>query len=69
MTNTVSYISVSQSFVLATDSVTIASGITSFCGPIEYSIVEAYSFLTVTTGNLSLGSNFMTDSGMHTATL
>jgi hypothetical protein len=61
MTNIISLPSVNQSFALATDSVSIASGLASFCGPIEYEIAEAYSFLTVTAGNLSLGSNSISD--------
>jgi hypothetical protein len=69
MTNNVFFASVSQSFALATDSVTILSGIASFCGPIQYSIIEIYPFLYVTAGYISLGSNSMTDIGTYTATL
>ena len=69
MTNTVFLASVSQTFALATDSISTATAIASLCGPIEYSIVEAYSFLPVTAGTINLQSNLMTDIGTHTATL
>lgn len=35
----------------------------------EYSIVEAYSFLTVSAGVISLASNSMADKNAYTATL
>ena len=69
MTNTVNLSSVSQTFALASDSVSTAMSITSLCGPIEYSIAEGYSFMQVTAGTISLGSNSMADVGTHTATL
>ena len=69
MTNTVTLASVSQTFALATDSISTATAIASLCGPIEYSIVEAYSFLPVTAGTINLQSNLMTDIGTYTATL
>jgi hypothetical protein len=43
--------------------------IASLCGPIEYSIVEQYSFLTVTAGNISLASNSMANINTYTTTL
>ncbi len=45
----------------ASDLKSTATGVASLCGPIQYSIAEAYSFLTVTSGNISLSSNSMTD--------
>jgi hypothetical protein len=35
----------------------------------QYSIVEAYSFLTVTTGSISLASNSIADVNSYTANL
>jgi hypothetical protein len=69
MTNTVTLPEVSQIFTLATDSESTTSGIAGKCGAIEYSIVEAYSFLTVTAGNISLVSNSMAQINSYTATL
>jgi hypothetical protein len=39
MTNTITLAAVSQTFTLATDSKSTATGVASLCGPIEYSIV------------------------------
>ena len=50
-----------RNFAPATDSKSTATGNASLCGPIEYSIAEAYSFLTVTSGTISLASNSMAD--------
>ena len=69
MINTVNLTSVSQTFALASESVSTAMSIASLCGPIEYSIVEAYSFVQVAAGSISLGSNSMANIGAHTATL
>jgi hypothetical protein len=69
MTNSINLASVSQSFVVPTNSISTAINNSSFCGPFEYSIVEAYSFIIVTAGNISLQSNLMTDIGTYTATL
>jgi hypothetical protein len=69
MTNTVTLASISQNFALATDSISTATAIASFCGPIEYSVVQFYSFLTVSAGTITLGSNSMADIGVYTATL
>ena len=69
MTNTVTLPSVSQSFALANNSISTATAIATLCGPFEYSIVEAYSFLPVIAGTINLQSNLMTDIGTYTATL
>ena len=69
MSNTVTLASVSYTFGLATDSKSYATAIASLCGQIEYSIVEAYSFITVIAGSIILGSNSMLHIGPYTATL
>ena len=69
MTNKVTLAAVSQTFDPALDSVSTTLGIASLCGPIQYSIVEAHLFLTVTEGIISLASNSMDDIDFYTATL
>ena len=69
MNNKVTLPAVSQTFVLATDAKSTATGVASLCGPIDYSILEPYSFLTVTAGNISLASNSMDDINLYRATL
>jgi hypothetical protein len=69
MTNTVTLPAVFQTFALALDSVSTNFSIADRCGPIDYSIVEAYTFLTVTAGSISLVSNSMADIRSYTATL
>jgi len=54
MTNTVTLAAVSQSFDLTTNSISTATAIASLCGPLEYSIDEPYSFLSVTASTISL---------------
>ena len=69
MTNTVTLGAVSQAFALATDSKSTNTGVSSLCGPFQYDIIEAYSFITVTAGNISLASNSMADIGVYTPRL
>jgi len=60
-----------QNFVLGTDSKSALSGVSSLCGPIEYSvIVPGYSFTSVdaVNGVISVQSNLINDAGVHNAT-
>ena len=69
MNNKVTLPAVSQTFVLATDAKSTTTGVAFLCGQIDYSILEPYSFLTVTAGNISLASNSMDDINLYRATL
>jgi hypothetical protein len=53
MTYVVTQVASTQNFTLGADSKSVLTGIPSLCGPIEYFIVEAYSFAAV---NSSLGT-------------
>jgi hypothetical protein len=60
-----------QNFALGTDSKSVLTGVTSLCGPIEYSVVvPGYSFASVDAFNgiISVQSNLITDAGVRTAT-
>jgi hypothetical protein len=60
-----------QIFALGTDSKSALTGVTSLCGPIEYSVVVlGYSFASVNTVNgiISVQSNLINDAGVHNAT-
>lgn len=71
MNYSVAFGAVSQTFAAATDSKSAFFTITSYCGPIEYSISEAYSFTTVnqTQRTVSVQTNLFSDAGNHPATL
>lgn len=73
MTHTITQAAATQTFSLGSDSASILLGIPSLCGPIEYSIVEAYSFVSVTItsnpGTISVQSSLLSDVGTYTATL
>jgi len=73
MTHTITHAAVTQPFSLGTDSESVKYGIPSLCGPIEYSIVEAHSFVSVTSttsaGTISVQSSLLSNIGTYTATL
>ena len=61
----------SQTFGLGTDSKSVLTGISGFCGPIEYSITQAYSFATIvisTSGTITVQTSQISDVGVHSAT-
>jgi hypothetical protein len=57
---------------LGTDSKSVLTAIPSFCGPIAYSIVEGYSFVSLSSlsnpGTISIQTNKLSDAGVYTAT-
>jgi hypothetical protein len=60
-----------QNFALGTDSKSVLTGVTSLCGPIEYSIiVPGYSFASVdaVNGIISVQSNILSEAGVHNST-
>ena len=71
MTSTVTETAATQAWTAATDSLSTLTTLSEACGPITYSIVEGYSFLTldVTGLLLTLQSNLIADAGSYTATL
>ena len=61
----------SQTFALdGTNSKAALTSISSLCGPIEYSIVENYSFVTfdAVNGKISVQTNLISDANVHSAT-
>ena len=72
MSATITQAAATQQFGLATDSYSTSKGIPNSCGPFEYSIVEAYSFVSISTasnpGTISVQSNLMADINTYTAT-
>ena len=62
-----------QTFGLATDSYSNSVSTPNSCGPFEYSIVEGYSFVSISTaanpGTISVQSNSMANINTYTATL
>ena len=58
-----------QTFALGTDSKSTLTAIASLCGPIEYSILQGFSFATVNaSGTISVQTSLITDTGVHSAT-
>jgi hypothetical protein len=47
MSYSVAYPTITQTFVLGTDSKTVLTAVPLLCGPLEYTILEAFSFATV----------------------
>ena len=72
MTHIVTQAPATQNFSLGVDSKSVQTGVPNLCGPIEYSIVEAYTFATITytseTGTISIASDKMSDIGVKMAT-
>jgi hypothetical protein len=71
MTFTTSQVASTQTFALGTDSKS-ASILAGLCGPLAYTIVEGYSFVTVSSatspGSISVFTNNIADVGLHPTT-
>ena len=73
MSYTIAAAASTQTFALGTNSKAVQLTDPTLCGPIEYSITEMYSFVTLNSSTnpatISVQSNLIPDTGVYSATL
>jgi hypothetical protein len=73
MNYSVAYPAVTQNFSLGTDSKTVLTAVPLLCGPLKYTLLEAYSFAQLTTttnpGTISVHTSSKAEAGVYSTTL